>query len=76
MPPKPFYYLSVYLILQNQNKVLLSKRKNTGWFDGYYSLIAGHLHPKESASTAIIREAKEEIGIFLLSAFQLQKFQY
>ena len=63
MKHQPFYYLSVYLLLQDHDKILLSKRKNTGWYDGYYSLIAGHARPYESAISAIIRESKEEIGL-------------
>ena len=54
---------AVYLILLKENKILLSKRFNTGWMDGHYSLIAGHLDGNEPVSTAMIREAKEEAGI-------------
>lgn len=55
--------LNVYLILEHDGKILLSKRKNTGYFDGYFSLVAGHVEDSESASCALIREAYEEIGI-------------
>jgi mutator protein MutT len=54
---------AVYLILLKGNKILLSRRSNTGWMDGYYSLIAGHLDGGESIGQAMIREAKEEAGI-------------
>lgn len=54
---------AVYLILLKENKILLAKRFNTGWMDGKYSLIAGHLDGNESVSKAMIREAKEEAGI-------------
>lgn len=54
---------AVYLILFKENKILLSRRFNTGWMDGYYSLIAGHLDGNEPVSLAMIREAKEEAGI-------------
>lgn len=54
---------AVYLILISDGKVLLSKRKNTGWEDGNYTLVSGHLDGDESVTDAMIREAKEEAGI-------------
>ena len=57
--------LNVYLIPKRQAKTLLSIRKNTGYYDGYYSLVAGHVEHNESATTAMIREAEEEAGIIL-----------
>ena len=57
--------ISVQLIIENNNKILLLKRKNTGYEDGKYCLPGGHLEKNESIRSAIIREAKEEIGIEL-----------
>lgn len=54
---------AVYLFLIKENKILLSRRFNTGWMDGMYSLIAGHLDGNESVSSAMIREAYEEAQI-------------
>jgi len=54
---------AVYLILLRNSKILLSRRFKTGWMDGKYSLVAGHLDGNESVSQAMIREAKEEVGI-------------
>jgi mutator protein MutT len=56
---------SVYLILIKDNKILLSRRHNTGYFDGHYSFPAGHLDGNETLKQAMVREAKEEIGVFL-----------
>jgi ADP-ribose pyrophosphatase YjhB (NUDIX family) len=53
-------FLAVYLLLFKENKTLLLLRKNTGWEDGKYSVIAGHVDQGESASEAVISEAKEE----------------
>ena len=56
---------AVFLILIKNNKILLLRRQNTGHWDGYYSLIAGHVHSAESFTKAMIREAKEETNISL-----------
>ncbi len=58
--------LNVYLILARDSEILLSLRKNTGYYDGHYSLVAGHVEEGESATTALVRETKEEIGISIL----------
>ena len=54
---------AVYLILIKNGKTLLSRRYNTGWMDGEYSLIAGHLDGKETVFDTMIREAFEEAGV-------------
>lgn len=54
---------AVYLILIKNGKTLLSRRFNTGWMNGKYSLIAGHLDGNEKVSDAMLREALEEAGI-------------
>lgn len=56
-------YVTVQLLLINQDKLLLMKRKNTGYEDGKYGFIGGHLEEDEDFKTAIIREAKEETNI-------------
>ncbi|MDR1498788.1 MAG: NUDIX domain-containing protein [Rickettsiales bacterium] len=56
---------AAYLIVKNGDKILFSLRQNTGFMDGYWSLIAGHLDGKESITAACIREAAEEAGMEL-----------
>lgn len=57
------YIGSSYLILIKEGSILLLKRANTGFMDGYYSLPAGHLDGDETAREGGSREIKEEIGI-------------
>lgn len=54
---------SVYLVLLKDSKVLLSKRANTGYMDGNYGLVAGHVEAGQSLRQALAREATEEISI-------------
>ena len=58
--------VSAYLILKRDNHVLLSLRQNTGYCDGMWSLVAGHVEEGEPATLGMIREAREEIGIEIL----------
>lgn len=53
-------------IKDGKEEVLLQKRKNTGYMDGFYDLSAsGHVEENETSKMALIREASEEIGINL-----------
>lgn len=55
-----------HLILERPDgRVLLLVRANTGYMDGRTGLPAGHVEPGEPADTAMIREAKEELGIVI-----------
>ncbi len=54
-----------YLVLIRNNKILLLRRFNTGFEDGNYSVIAGHVERGETFTQCIIREAYEEAGITL-----------
>ncbi|MBN1683912.1 MAG: NUDIX domain-containing protein [Gammaproteobacteria bacterium] len=56
---------AVYLILIQDQKILMLQRYNTGYEDGKYSLVAGHVESKETFRQAMVREAKEEAGIIL-----------
>lgn len=56
--------IGAYLILIENNKILLQKRKG-GVLDGQYSPVAGHTEEGETVIDAIIREAREEANIIL-----------
>ena len=56
---------AVYTVLIKDNKLHVQRRFNTGWQDGKYSLIAGHIEENETVTAATIREAREESGLAL-----------
>lgn len=60
-------YLAVHLFLIQNDQILLLRRFNTGYEDGKYSVCAGHVEENENYIDAMIREAKEEIGITIHS---------
>jgi 8-oxo-dGTP pyrophosphatase MutT (NUDIX family) len=56
--------VDLHLVLRDdQDRVLLGERRNTGYMDGAFHFIAGHLEDGEPASRGVIREALEEAGI-------------
>lgn len=57
--------VAVHLLLIDDNKVLLGRRYNTGYMDGYFAPPAGHLEDYETAKEATSREGLEEIGVYV-----------
>jgi len=60
--------LASYLMLVKEDKVLMVQRKNGGWQNGFWGLPAGHVEQAEFPSTAMIREAKEEVDVTIAPA--------
>ena len=63
MPISQKAHTAVYSIILNDNKVLLMKRQNTGFRDGFFSLPGGKIDDLELPSTAMLRELKEEVNL-------------
>lgn len=60
---KAIFKSAVHIILINDNKILLQKRKGSKLWPDYYALPAGHIDEGETQYDALVREAKEELGI-------------
>ena len=57
--------VAVHLFFLRDNHILLLRRFNTGYEDGRYSVVAGHVDAGETVTQAAIREAHEEAGVIL-----------
>ena len=54
---------SVNLYIIKDDKLLLGRRKNTGWMDGSLCPFGGHIEPGETPRAALTREIQEELGV-------------
>jgi len=54
-----------HVFLIRSGTVLLARRANTGFEDGHYGPVGGHLEPGETVVQAAVRECREEIGVDL-----------
>jgi 8-oxo-dGTP diphosphatase len=57
------YPVAVHLLFIQNRQVLLLRRFNTGYEDGHYSVVAGHVEAGETVKQAAAREAQEEAGV-------------
>ena len=53
-----------YVLLLRGREVLLQRRQNTGYMDGFWVAgAAGHVEPGETSRQAAVREVREELGV-------------
>jgi 8-oxo-dGTP diphosphatase len=55
--------VDVMLLLVRGRRVLLALRRGTGYADGMWNLPSGKLEADEDLVAAVIREAREEVGL-------------
>lgn len=60
---KEMFKSAVHMLIMDNGKVLLQKRKGSKLWPGYYALPAGHIDEGENQYDALVREAKEELDI-------------
>ena len=56
-------YVALRREVAGREEVLLLLRSGTGYLDGHWALLAGHVDPGESVHEAAVRESAEEAGI-------------
>jgi ADP-ribose pyrophosphatase YjhB (NUDIX family) len=65
MPQRFKQIAEAHVLFIREGETLLLRRYQTGWQDGNYSVVAGHVEAAESVREAAIREAREEAGVVI-----------
>ena len=66
MTKRSRFDIIVHTFVFDQDRLLLLRRANTGFLDGYYSLPGGHVEAGEEVAKAAAREVAEEARIEVL----------
>ena len=57
--------VAAHLFLVRHNQILMQRRKNTGFGDGGYAVLSGHVEEDERITESLVREAFEEANIIM-----------
>lgn len=61
---RELFKAAVFIVIRDKKaRVLLQRRANTGFMDGYYDFPSGHVDADESFAEAAVRELAEETGL-------------
>lgn len=71
-----YIHVAVAVIVNRDNEVLVSQRKQGTHLGGYWEFPGGKLEQGESMSAALVRELNEELGILPLSSRPLIRARY
>ncbi|MDE0226900.1 MAG: NUDIX domain-containing protein [Gammaproteobacteria bacterium] len=66
MTTRSRFDIIVHTFVFDRGRLLLLRRANTGFLDGYYSLPGGHVEAGEEIAEAAAREVREEARIQVL----------
>ena len=61
---RPHYRVAVGLIWKN-NRILISKRRESGLLGGLWEFPGGKIRPSENGSSCIVREARETLNVLV-----------
>jgi 8-oxo-dGTP diphosphatase len=64
-PERHRVLVAVHVSLERDGAIVLLRRANTGFMDGFLSLPSGHLEAGESLLAAAVREVLEETGVLV-----------
>ena len=71
-----FVHVAVAVIINSKNEVLLALRPDEVHQGGLWEFPGGKLEPDESPLEALLRECREELGIFVVSGYPLIKLKH